>query len=124
MAKLPIDVKKIIHAEEIDNLDKVMTCINTIPSTSNTLKKLVVDKSFHTSYIKKWFNDKEDMIIEIFSVYVVPLLKKINHPSLLQEWKPNIDALAYEKILMITYITLLIKKKLIVMIASYTGQPQ
>ena len=28
---------------------------------------------------------------------VVPLLKDINHPALLQEWKLNIDAAAYEK---------------------------
>ena len=33
----------------------------------------------------------------IFSKYVEPLLNYINHPELLQEWKPNIDAAAYEK---------------------------
>ena len=64
------------------------------------------------------------MIIEIFSVYVVPLLKKINHPSLLQEWKPNIDASAYEKHIYDNLYKTSDKKKLIVMIASYTGQPQ
>ena len=37
------------------------------------------------------------MIINIFSAYVVPLLKDINHPALLQEWKLNLDAAAYEK---------------------------
>ena len=36
------------------------------------------------------------MIISIFSAYVVTLLKYINHPALLQEWKLNLDALAYE----------------------------
>ena len=36
------------------------------------------------------------MIVKIFSAYVVPLLKDINHPALLQEWKLNIDATAYE----------------------------
>ena len=36
------------------------------------------------------------MIINIFSAYVVPLLKYINHPVLLQEWKINIDTSAYE----------------------------
>ena len=36
------------------------------------------------------------MIINIFSEYVEPLLKDINHPALLQEWKLNIDAAAYE----------------------------
>ena len=37
------------------------------------------------------------MIINIFSAYVVPLLKYINHPAFLQEWKLNLDAAAYEK---------------------------
>ena len=37
------------------------------------------------------------MIGKIFSVYVVPLLKDTNHPALLQEWKINLDAAAYEK---------------------------
>ena len=37
------------------------------------------------------------MIINIFSAYVVPLLKYINHPALIQEFKLNLDAAAYEK---------------------------
>ena len=37
------------------------------------------------------------MIIIIFSAYVVPLLKYTNRPALLQEWKLNLDAAAYEK---------------------------
>ena len=37
------------------------------------------------------------MIINIFSEYVAPLLKDINNPALLQEWKLNIDAAEYEK---------------------------
>ena len=36
------------------------------------------------------------MIINIFSAYVVPLLKDINHLAFLQEWKLNLDAEAYE----------------------------
>ena len=37
------------------------------------------------------------MISNVFGAYVVPLLKDINHPALLQEWKLNIDASEYEK---------------------------
>ena len=37
------------------------------------------------------------MIINIFSSYVVSLLKYINHSALLQEWKLNLDAEAYER---------------------------
>ena len=64
------------------------------------------------------------MIINIFSSYVVPLLKDINHPALLQEWKVNLDSAAYEKIMILMCLKLLIKNKLIFMIATCTGQPQ
>ena len=37
------------------------------------------------------------MIINIFSEYVRPLLKDINHPSLIQEWKLKLDASQYQK---------------------------
>ena len=37
------------------------------------------------------------MIINIFSAYVVTLLKNINHPEFLQERKVNINAAEYEK---------------------------
>ena len=74
-----------------------MTCINTIPSTSNTLKNLVVNKILHSSYIKREFNNKKEMIVNIFSEYVVPMLKDINQPELLQEWERNLDAAAYER---------------------------
>ena len=33
----------------------------------------------------------------IFSTYVSPQIKEINHPELLQEWKLNLDAADYEK---------------------------
>ena len=46
LEKLPNEVKQIIHAEETDNSDYVMTCINTIPSKSNTLKKLLLNKFY------------------------------------------------------------------------------
>ena len=36
-------------------------------------------------------------MITIFSAYVASQIKEIHHPSLLQEWKLNIDAAEYEK---------------------------
>ena len=36
------------------------------------------------------------MIVNIFSAYIVPLLKDINHPALLQESKINLDSEVYE----------------------------
>ena len=91
MEKLPNEVKVKIHAEDTDNSDKVVICSTTIPSTSNTLKNLAVNESFHSSYIQREYNDKKENIINIFSEYVEPLLKDTNHPELLQEWKLNPD---------------------------------
>ena len=58
LAKLPIAVKQIIHAEVTDNSEYFMICINTIPSTSNTLKKLLLQKNLHSSYIQTEFDEK------------------------------------------------------------------
>ena len=55
-----------------------------------------INKSLHYSYIQIEFNDKNKLIINIFSAYVETLLKYINHNPLLQEWKLNLDAAAYE----------------------------
>ena len=34
---------------------------------------------------------------KLFDEYHIPLLKDIDHPELIQEWKRNLDATAYEK---------------------------
>ena len=81
--KSRVKVKVRIHTEEKDNSDKVMICINIIPSTSNTLKNLVVNKSLYYFYIQTELNDEKKMTISIFSSYIVPLLKDINHTALL-----------------------------------------
>ena len=46
LAKLPSELKQRIYVEETDNSDKVMIFSTTIPSNSNTLKNLVVNKIF------------------------------------------------------------------------------
>ena len=84
LAKLPNEVKQIIHAEETYNSDYVMACIKTIPSTSNTPKKLLLHKCLHSSYIKTKYNDKKEIINNNFITYVEPLLDDINHPALIQ----------------------------------------
>ena len=47
---------------------------------------------------------------KLFDEYHIPLLKYIYHLELIQEWKKNIDAAAYEKHLN-KYIKLPSKKK-------------
>ena len=43
------------------------------------------------------YNGKEEIINNIFSTYVEPLFSYINYPVLVQEWKLNLHAAAYEK---------------------------
>ena len=74
-----------------------MICYTTIPSTSNTLKNLLVNASSHSSYTPNEFNVRNEEIINIFSASVEPLITEINHTALLQEWRLNIDAAEYER---------------------------
>ena len=60
------------------------------------LTRLWLQSNLHSSYIKIKYNDKGEIVNNIFSTYVEPLLNDINHPSFLQYWKINIDAAAYE----------------------------
>ena len=41
----------------------------------------------------------------LFSTYVTPLIKEINHTEIIQEWKLNIDAAEYEKNMAKIYIS-------------------
>ena len=96
LERLPSKIKNRIGAEVTDNSYKVVICSTTIPFTSNILKNLLVNSCSHSLYTNKEFNDKKEDIINIFSAYVAPLIKKIYHPALLQEWRLNIDAAVYK----------------------------
>ena len=97
LKRLPYQVKDRVGAEVTINSDNVMICYTTITSTSDTLKNLLVNSNYHSSYINQEFNDKKEDIINIFSAYVAQQIKKIHHPALLQEWNLNIDTAEYEK---------------------------
>ena len=81
-----------------------MTCTAAITSISNTLKKLLLQYNFNSSYNQTKYIGKEEIIHNIFSKYVEPLLNYISHPTLVQEWRLNIDAPEYEKKLMLPLI--------------------
>ena len=53
LERLPYEIKDRIGAEVTENSNKVMICSTTIPSTSNTLKNLLLNASSHSSYNKK-----------------------------------------------------------------------
>ena len=70
----------------------------TITSSSNTLKNLLVNSNYHSSYSTQEFNTKKEQMSIIFNTYVTPQINKINHPAFIQEWKLNIDAAEHEKV--------------------------
>ena len=84
-------VKEIVGAEFKVNSDLVLLCYTTITSTSNTLKNLLINSNYHSSYSTETFNTKDEQMRKLFSTYVTPQIKEINHPSIIQEWKINID---------------------------------
>ena len=53
-------VKERVGAELKLNSDLVMLCYTTINSTSNTLKNLVINSNYHSSYSTEKFNTKID----------------------------------------------------------------
>ena len=77
--------------------DYVMTCITKILSISNTLKKLLLQYYWHSSYNQTKYIGEEEIIRNIFIAYVESLLNYINHSALLQERKLNLDAPKYAK---------------------------
>ena len=60
----------------------------------------------------------------IFSTYVTPQIKEINHPSFLQECKLNIDDAEYGKNIEANMYKPFGKRKLIVLMITNTGQHQ
>ena len=74
LERIPYEIKDRIGAEVTENLDKVMICSTTITSTSNTLKKLLVNANSHFYNTKKEFNDKKEDIINI-------LVQMLHHKS-------------------------------------------
>ena len=82
--KLPYQVKDRVGAELAVDTYLVMPCFTTIPPTSNTLKKLLVNSNYHSSYTTQEFNTKKEQMSTIFNTHVTPQIKEINHPAFIQ----------------------------------------
>ena len=93
------ETKLVIHAIDKQKTDHVIACYIVISSVENTLKKLYIQYNLHTVYRKNFYHDKQDKSNELFDKYYLPLLKYIYHHQLIQEWKQNLDAAAYEMFL-------------------------
>ena len=86
------------------NTDLVMLCHTTITSSSYTLKNLYIGKYYHLSYSTDNYNDYKEAMDRLFSTYIIPQIKEIYHPVIIQEWKFNIDAAEYEKHMTLTHV--------------------
>ena len=53
LKRLPSELKGRVGAEVTVNSDKFRICSTNIPSTSNTLKNLLVNENSHSSYTNK-----------------------------------------------------------------------
>ena len=77
-------VKERVGAEVKVNTYLFMLCYTTITSTSNTLKNLVINSNYHSSYSTQEFNTNKEEMSNILNIYVTPQIKEIDHIAFLQ----------------------------------------
>ena len=96
LSSLPNDVKLIIHGIDHIETDFVMSKNTAISSVENTINKLHIQSNFYFVYKQNFYHDKQDKTDDLFGWYQITLLNDVDHPALIEEWKLNIDAAAYE----------------------------
>ena len=67
--------------------DYVMDFYTEITYVSNTINKLHFMSDLHSSYIHNFYHYKQYSIDGIFCQYIKTLSLKIDHSSLIKEWK-------------------------------------
>ena len=75
-----------------------MECTTEISSVENTINKLQINFPLHFFYQQNLNHDKQKIMDELFHKCHLPLLKYIDHPALITQWKQNIDYDNCEKI--------------------------
>ena len=68
-----------------------------ISAVASTIKILHIQKDMHFIYKQYFYKDKQKEIYELFIEYLVSIIHNLDHFSLIEEWKINIDAAAHEK---------------------------
>ena len=74
-----------------------MACTTAISLVANTIKKFHIQYSLNYVYQQNLYHNKQDIMDELFHKYQLPLLRYIEHPALITEWKQNLDYDSYEK---------------------------
>ena len=93
-----------------ENTDLVMICRTTINSTSSTLKNLYIGTQYHSLYSTDNYNDQTWEMDRLFRTYITPQMKEIYQPSIIQEWKLNIDAAEYENNMTLSHVPSFLKR--------------
>ena len=74
-----------------------MAYTTAISSAENTIKILQIQYPLNFVYQQIFYHDKQKEMNALFDKYQISLFKNIDHLALIQEWKQNLDAAAYEK---------------------------
>ena len=74
-----------------------MAYTTAISSPENTIKILQIQYPLNFVYQQIFYHDKQKEMNALFDKYQISLFKNIDHLALIQEWKQNLDAAAYEK---------------------------
>ena len=91
-------------------------------SVATSIKKFHIQYDLHLIYKQSFYRDKQDETNELFDEYHLPLLKDIDHPAFIEEWKQNIDTADYEKNQNKKKTNHQRRKKFIVIVALLTDQ--
>ena len=73
------------HVIDMHYLDYVVDFYTEINYVENTINKLHIKSDLHSGYIHNLYHDKQESINDLFCKYIIPLLKDIENPALVQE---------------------------------------
>ena len=76
-----------IHVIDKQKTDFVTAKTTEISSVENIIKKLHIQSDFHFVYNQNFYYDQQNIMDELFHQLNLPLLKDIDHPALVTEWK-------------------------------------
>ena len=87
---LPLRITQIIHVIDIFESDAIIILSTAIPSISNTLKKNYLSRTILGEFTSTYYNDKNDSF-EKNQQYTSSYVNNIYHPSIIEEWRANMD---------------------------------
>ena len=79
---VPIIVQNSVHAINIFDSDYIMILIHSIPSVTNSLKKIYVGGPLWDKFISEYYNDNNDTFGLLFKKYTASDVDIIYHPSI------------------------------------------